>query len=473
MLELALLRMPVLRTIPAQPLDSAFIDILCREVSPNGNFTELSLEFYEKILKRYPEFPGEDGRRITKEFLEGLRYQTLNLKLMNTSRVLKQTFIENKLKQDFFDHQLNLAEIVRNHDLMPIPVAKLLLKKYMPEPEVETLYDNENLEAKRIVNNPGALTKNEKKKRNKKKKEKIRRRAFALFKENPRLETLVQDSLALDSFYVERRKAQDNALSFEQQTHSHLSDFGFTKNDVKSQAELREQYLREQKYLFLQMIQDKESILTDTEYVLITEISKNGKKNKPKDSIILVKGPTEDANQRKTPDFLFVYPSLHCSDATFFQGVPVKQEDCKYKTGEYWEEAKQFLKKHPSGVYYLEPKEVCLQLRENSSVEPVRINWIDCKDLVGGINQIIDTKLLKQAEEYYRIFGSGAILFKHGYTNKFLTQARQKLSCNQLVLLSSSDFLRMRNREINDSELLTAAIQYGAYEPYCPAFSLY
>ena len=68
------------------------------------------------------------------------------------------------------------------------------------------------------------------------------------------------------------------------------------------------------------------------------------------------------------------------------------------------------------------------------------VNWIDCKNFVGGVSRLLDKKTAQQSSKYHRIFGTGAVVFKYGYTisfMKFCERLNRKAICLNYDMLAN------------------------------------
>tara|TARA_B100000575_G_scaffold266448_1_gene243786 strand:+ start:2045 stop:2926 length:882 start_codon:yes stop_codon:yes gene_type:complete len=69
-------------------------------------------------------------------------------------------------------------------------------------------------------------------------------------------------------------------------------------------------------------------------------------------------------------------------------------------------------------------------------INNIKINWIDAKNYYGANTKIIVRNLKKQIDKYYKILGSGAIVFSLGYSSEL----NNIFNNNKIILLSFNDF---------------------------------
>jgi len=75
-------------------------------------------------------------------------------------------------------------------------------------------------------------------------------------------------------------------------------------------------------------------------------------------------------------------------------------------------------------------------IRSSFVVDGVSINWIDCKNFFGGSWRLIDKKVVSGAKKYNRVFGSGAVVFRHGCSE----EALNSISAHAMVI----DYINLR-----------------------------
>ena len=101
----------------------------------------------------------------------------------------------------------------------------------------------------------------------------------------------------------------------------------------------------------------------------------------------------------------------------------------KYKTEEQLKEEQ----KIKYGRAILTPD---LYLMSDLYINKIKINWIDAKNYYGANTKIIVRNLKKQIDKYYKILGSGAIVFSLGYSSEL----NNIFNNNKIILLSFNDF---------------------------------
>ena len=77
-----------------------------------------------------------------------------------------------------------------------------------------------------------------------------------------------------------------------------------------------------------------------------------------------------------------------------------------------------------------------IYLMSDLYINNIKINWIDAKNYYGANTKIIVRNLKKQIDKYYKILGSGAIIFSLGYSSEL----NNIFNNNKIILLSFNDF---------------------------------
>ena len=77
-----------------------------------------------------------------------------------------------------------------------------------------------------------------------------------------------------------------------------------------------------------------------------------------------------------------------------------------------------------------------IYLMSDLYINKIKINWIDAKNYYGANTKIIVRNLKKQIDKYYKILGSGAIVFSLGYSSEL----NNIFNNNKIILLSFNDF---------------------------------
>ena len=313
--------------------------------------------------------------------------------VIQASQKLRKQWVREEVMKRYVERQESISYICFKLDLQPVPVAKAILTSLgYSRNELKKLfaYDSSQVDD----HNLRKLCKND--------------MDFEL----------VLKSKSLDTQVIDDKQETVSALKFEILTLQLLKKLGLsfeTETDLKSVYESQKLYISEE------IIQEPSTEINGSfEYVKLSIVSKaqaktfkspprtsysrrkskeNFQNTLPKPvspKVLTLPGEREQLTQGATPDFVFTAcsgPKLYVEDIA--DGV------------------KQLLK----------------------------VNWLDCKNFMGGVNGHLDKKVVQQAIKYHRIFGTGAVVFKFGYSTKFI------YTCNKLagkvVFLHFDSFLEL------------------------------
>lgn len=362
---------------------------------------------------------------------------------------------------DAFSKSQSISFISRKFDVQPIPTAKMILLTHgYHRVELKSIFSVSNMmkgsfpiEENGLSSEKGAQEDQSKSKRMKHLLQSSIERKQQLVQKvqrNPNILRMIQQSMVIDTFIEDEHTETIEGRRFETTFQQLLQTIGFSRDDFYTETDLTSKYSSERTHYLIQDIGDAESVLNAndnckagkenvyTKISLLTHAEhqtekkklKEQKKQRPK----FTNGKSGTNNQPAIVDEKQLsgrdqQGSVSKRLRTVGQNATQEKGCGQDMVTELITLPGEFETKYQGrtpDILFLDGNQFVIETFVDGHSQLFPVNWIDCKNFVGGVSDFLDKKVFSQAEAYNRLFGSGLVVFSLGFTASFEATVQHK-----------------------------------------------